>query len=415
MKSYLAFIIIIAFYSCQKYQPPTCKIINPSDGSEYYLSEKIMVTVETNDPNDNIREVKFYINNAFVNSPQAYPYSYEWNTKDAENGIHVIKAIVIDKIGAYARDEVSISLISKEPPKVIFAADQTKISLGKPVQFTEQSTNKPTSWLWNFGDGDTSSEQNPSHEYLSSGVYSVALTVTNNFGSSTETKSDYIIVLETGRFTDSRDGKTYVTIKIGDQLWMAENLAYLPSVNQPNSGSVSDPYYYVHGYEGTDVNEAKATENYKTYGVLYNWPAAIEACPNGWHLPSDEEWKELEMFLGMSQSYADTVGWRGTNEGSKLADGSTLWDSGILVNNQAFATSGFSALPGGFRLDSKQITAKFLGYGYGGYWWSSTEYFVAYLNDYDYAMVRHLASNYCNVARRDEHKDFGFSVRCVKD
>ena len=87
------------------------------------------------------------------------------------------------------------------------------------------------------------------------------------------------------------DGKVYKVVQIGNQCWMAENLAYLPSVSPPTEGSLIDPYSYVYGYEGTDINEAKTTTNYQTYGVLYNWPATLEACPSGWHLPSDAEWK----------------------------------------------------------------------------------------------------------------------------
>lgn len=93
-----------------------------------------------------------------------------------------------------------------------------------------------------------------------------------------------------GTFTDSRDGKVYNIVTIGKQFWMAENLAYLPSVVDPGTGSYTEPYYSVYGYNGTDVAAAKATENYQTYGVLYNWPAAMTACPEGWHLPSDAEW-----------------------------------------------------------------------------------------------------------------------------
>ncbi|MCF8358778.1 MAG: hypothetical protein K9H26_08480 [Prolixibacteraceae bacterium] len=92
-----------------------------------------------------------------------------------------------------------------------------------------------------------------------------------------------------GGIFDERDGNYYNTVKIGEQIWMAENLAYLPQINRPSEQSYTIPLYYVYEYEGTEVNEAKAIENYQIYGVLYNWQAAISACPSGWHLPSDDE------------------------------------------------------------------------------------------------------------------------------
>jgi len=97
-------------------------------------------------------------------------------------------------------------------------------------------------------------------------------------------------------FTDSRDGKVYKTVTVGDQVWLAEDLAYLPAVSPAATGSQTESHYYVYGYEGTDVAQAKATDNYGTYGVLYNLQAAMTACPEGWHLPSDAEWTQLEEY-----------------------------------------------------------------------------------------------------------------------
>jgi len=227
-----------------------------------------------------------------------------------------------------------------------------------------------------------------------------------------------------GTFTDSRDGQVYKWVRIGEQIWMAENLKYLPDVVGPDSSSSSLPFYYVYGYDGTDVAAAKATANYQAYGVLYNWAAAMAGsassddnpsgvqgvCPIGWHLPSHEEWKQLEMYLGMSQAAADSSGNRGTNEGSKLAGNAELWANGELENDVAFGISGFNALPGGYL----QINPRsFIDLGCNASFWSATDKFDHIAWDrrlrYDNSKV------YVVDLFRTYFKDEGFSVRCIKD
>jgi|GEM_PF-6447088 len=110
-------------------------------------------------------------------------------------------------------------------------------------------------------------------------------------------------------FTDPRDGTIYRVAQIGKQSWLAENLKYLPRVAptatrlslrfwKKNANlSVTQPYYYVYGYQVWSVTQAKSIANYQNYGVLYNWPAAVQACPPGWHLPTDAEWDQLINFM----------------------------------------------------------------------------------------------------------------------
>lgn len=298
-------------------------------------------------------------------------------------------------------------------PSAVFSADQTTISEGGSVQFTEESTNNPTSWSWDFGDGNTSTSQNPSHTYSSAGTYTVELTVSNDFGSDTETKTDYITVNSgsTGQtacdwnnsktFTDTRDGQTYQQTQIGSQCWMAENLNYDQNSN------------------GNDWCYDNNSSNCDTYGRLYDWAAVMQeasssnsnpsgvqgVCPDGWHVPSDAEWKELEMELGMSQSEAKDDGYRGTNEGSKLAGNASLWESGDLTSDSYFGASGFSALPGGNRINGVYFDLV----GDLGSWWSSSE------ASSPTAWSRNLTYGDTYVSRYDLGKVSGFSVRCVRD
>ena len=218
---------------------------------------------------------------------------------------------------------------------------------------------------------------------------------TISFGFNTGTVSDY-------------DGNTYTTIKIGDQWWMAENLKtthYADGTAIPLVESTSGWDYL--GY--TDKAYCyydNSSGNGNTYGALYTWEAARNACPSGWHLPEDTEWKELEMYLGMSQSEADATGYRGTNEGSKLAGNANLWNNSYnLENNAGFGNSGFTALPGGYR----GYDGAFGILGSGAYFWSATE------RSSSHAWARDLNDGGSEVGRGYGYKHFGFSARCTKD
>ncbi len=177
------------------------------------------------------------------------------------------------------------------------------------------------------------------------------------------------------------DGNNYAVVTISDQTWMAENLNYETS----NSWCTMDNWF-----------------NCDIYGRLYTWDAAMSACPSGWHLPSDNEWKTLEMFLGMSQSEADDTEWRGTDEGGKLKEtGTTHW---FIPNTGATNSIGFSALPGGVRFPFDF----FSGLGESGIWWSSTDLSGS-------AWIRGLDRNSSQVNRDGHSKADGISVRCLKD
>ena len=239
-------------------------------------------------------------------------------------------------------------------------------------------------------------------------TYYVRAYATNSVGTAYGSEKTFI-THETGNFTDTRDSHEYKWIKIGEQVWMSENLAYLPSVSPSSSGSNTNPLYYVYGYQGSSVSEAKATSNYITYGVLYNWPAAMAGelssssnpsdvqgvCPDDWHLPSHVEWKELIDFLG-----------GGEVAGGKLKEfGTTHWSS---PNEGATNESGFTALPGGNRY---WYNGLFNYIGLKGTWWSSTNF----SSSGDSAWARWLSSDRGYVSDGDAKAEYGISVRCIRD
>jgi uncharacterized protein (TIGR02145 family) len=187
-------------------------------------------------------------------------------------------------------------------------------------------------------------------------------------------------------FVDKRDNHTYKVVKIGNQTWMAENLAYIPYVCSPDSpGGI-----WVYNYPGNDTTEAKKVKEYKKYGCLYSFETSQKVCPSGWHLPSDEEWKQLEIYLGMNKSEADTTIWRGTNQGDLLKDGSL---------------SGFSVSFGGWRTGF----GKFNFINEHANFWTSTEF------DENKSYERLLNIKGKKVGRSVGNKDCGFSIRCIKD
>lgn len=202
-----------------------------------------------------------------------------------------------------------------------------------------------------------------------------------------------------GSFVDSRDDHSYSWVKIGNQTWMAENLAYLPHVNRAVESQFEGKIYYVYDYDGKNVSDAKATANFEKFGVLYNWEAASESCPANWHLPSDEEWKTMEKSLGMSSEEVSGRGWRSSGEvGGKLKS-----DAGWSTNTGT-DSFGFHALPGGCR-----------GYGgfesmtFCGYFWTSSP------AGGDNGWRRGFCGDDKGSNREEERRYFGLSVRCVKD
>ncbi len=171
----------------------------------------------------------------------------------------------------------------------------------------------------------------------------------------------------------SGDPDNFETVTIGSQVWMTKNLDVTHYRNGDPIPQVTDPTEWAALTTGAWCYYDNDPENGAIYGKLYNWYAVNDSrglAPEGWHVPSDSEWKTLEMALGMSQSEADDWVHRGTDEGSKLAGNASLWNSGDLKNNANFGTSGFSALPGGYRY----FNGTFNLVGYHGYWWSSSGY-----------------------------------------
>lgn len=212
---------------------------------------------------------------------------------------------------------------------------------------------------------------------------------------------------ETGTFTDSRDNKTYQWVKIGEQIWMAENLAYTGSGIQhitENSEWENNSDY--DGWCYYENNESYGN----TYGVLYQWEAAKTAYPSGWHLPTNEEWTQLENYLiENGYSYDGVVGNLGIAKSLATDNGWSISDNQGAVGNDDFPEfrnkTGFSALSSGGRYREGVFT----DLNSLGFMWSATE------GDSTGVSCRALCYTQSKVGHGDNCKFFGFSVRCVKD
>ncbi len=176
----------------------------------------------------------------------------------------------------------------------------------------------------------------------------------------------------TGTFTDKRDEKTYKTVQIGEQVWFAENLAFKVSYN-------------CWAYDNDKKNVSK-------YGYLYTQKVAQNICPNGWHLPSDEEWTSLINFLGGE----DIAG-----EKLKNSKGWNLQENKNYGNN----SSGFSALPGGYHY---YFDNRFHAIGDCGIWWTATQYKEGAARAYE-------LNAYGRISRIGINTVHGYSVRCIKN
>lgn len=199
------------------------------------------------------------------------------------------------------------------------------------------------------------------------------------------------------------DGNAYNTITIGSQCWMAENLKVTHYQNGDPILRVNSPSEWGNLATGASCSYDTSETQVSTYGRLYNWYAVNDGrgiAPPGWRVPTDDDWKQLEMYLGMSQADADKDDEYRGSIGDKLKAASG-WNGGGNGTNE----SGFTALPAGYRYTD----GTFLRLGDYAYFWCATEY------DNDYAWDRYLDRFVSGVGRYNDPKRCGFSVRLIKE
>lgn len=248
----------------------------------------------------------------------------------------------------------------------------------------EDNSNLQIRWDFN-GDGNWDTEWSVDrlvyHQYATQGTYNCTLQVIDSEGE-ISTAAKAVDVTAAVTYTDPRDNQVYSTLTLGSQTWFAQNLNY---------DTVGTWCY---------LNNQAYCDN---VGRLYDHETALVACPPGWHLPSDQEWKELEIFLGMSAAEANNTLWRGSDQGSQLKAIYSWYQNGNGSNS-----SGFTALASGWY---------FTNYGYWQSETASTIFRTSTESTSDplRAWTRKLDYNEDRVFRFEDYKNSGFSVRCVKD
>lgn len=327
---------------------PICAILNPVNDTTIWKNDVVQITFDAADEDGDLTQVNLYFNEVLVKEFKERPYNYEWDTKENELGNYKIKITAIDDNNDLSEDEIAINLIE-----------------GSVIDF---------------------------------------------------------------------DGNEYKAVKIGDQWWMAENLktthyadgTEIPFVESDSAWSMLDYEKDTHPYSLQYEDKAycyyeNSEDNLNVFGVLYNWMAAMNGtessssipsnvqgvCPDGWHLPSDEEWIKMERYLGISENHilAEGLG-RGENIGNILAGEIELWEVGDLVNDTLFGELGFNAIPSGIRYFGDVAYEKL---NQECYLWSSSEL-------YSFAAIhRTIRYNSTGIDRTSNLKNVGASVRCIKN
>ena len=282
---------------------------------------------------------------------------------------------------------VSINFPDSTTLSFLFACAKPVVSISKLLTKRSSGLGSFTSFLSGLRDGT---------------IYYVRAYATNSLGTAYGNEVSFTTMASA--FSDI-DGNGYSYVNIGTQTWMVQNLRTtkyndgtpIPLVTNANGWSIltSGAYCFYNNDE---------TTNKSTYGALYNWYAVNSAklAPVGWHVPTDADWTTLNNYLSANSTIFPSV--------AKALSATTKWsastNAGAIGNDLTKNNStGFSALPGGYRKNE----GSFYLIGNGGQFWTSTE------SNSSYALNHYLFFGSNNLTKYSLSKSYGFSVRCVRD
>ncbi len=432
-------------------QAPTCKITAPEQGAELNIYDPFTIKGEGAAVSGEISKVTLKINDKVIPEVTSLPFEHNVAAETYPVGTYTIALEVENSRGKIANDAVTVTLADKnvaptcsivEPAEgASFEADAEIVVKGTAAD--EDGT--IASAVLKINDKVIEAVTTAPFEYTlttddkKAGSLRIVLEVTDNHGKTATDEVTIVILGSEREFTDTRDGKVYKAVKIGTQVWMAENLAYLPQVmNGKTESSTVDPCYYVYGYEGNDVAEAKATDNYKNEGVLYNWKAAggIESskntdnpsgiqgpCPEGWHMPSEPEWNILYQYvrdqIPADEIATDDVGSVQYNVSGHLrAKGLWATKSDSYLPQLALGgmdTYGFAARPSGCVFPGSGFY-----YGPGSFSKTSVSFWTPHYDDETYNYSGGVTTGFSDYKYEPDFSRavaFGraYPIRCVQD
>jgi len=381
----------------------TCEISAPAEGATIDLSEKMTIRGDAKADAGNLSKVTLTVGGKTVGAVTSVPfvYDYEFAADQAAGALKIVLSVEGDA-GAKASDEVNVTLKAPEQHLTCAISEPAAgavFELGSKITIKGDASadiGRVASAALKIGGAAVADVVSApfTYEYAvgadhAEGALKIELTVNGDKGG--KASSEVTVTLRKpapqpaeNELIDPRDNHVYRTVKIGGQTWMAENLAYLPSVNKPSAAPDANgkPLCFVFNYDGEDAAAAKATQEYRKYGVLYNWygamnqenaqggnaeavPSGVQGiCPDGWHLPSMAEWKVLEDYVASQLPPVKGEGWYNDLDGvwvfeenlknvwSALAGLEGWTESNALQENPDLKngprdTFGFSGAPSG--------------------------------------------------------------------
>lgn len=370
-------------------EAPSCTISNPTENETYTIGDTIRIMSEATDEDGTIKEIKLAINDEGVTFFTKSTLDYNWDTGNEVAGNYKISIIAIDDDNYETLKEVNINLVrGAELPRISIDSIRNKTSNSVSVFCHVNNMGYPevsevgVCWVT---DGTPSIDDNNIIVAFTSSPLQIDI-------EGLETNTDYQVCAfarnsegltyggicgfapydpnpenEIGNITDTRDGQVYNTVKIANKWWLAQNLNY---------------------YTNSSVYFDNDSIAYNALGRLYTYEDALNSCPNGWHLASDEEWISLEIAIGILEEDAYTTGYRGEGFVEKL-----------LIGGE----SHFEAELGGL-----EYQGSFGDMGLG-HWWTSTE------KDAENIWFRCISESLGEIERSGYPAEYRFSVRCVKD